>query len=227
MNEGERFFLTEASNINKLYNGLQVVEKNGQSIIAGKLDLVDERGNHHDTYSIEIHPVSDYPNRFPIVFEVGGRVPKNIDWHVFESDGHCCIRTLPEEIIACRIGINLIGFIKEEVEPYFYSQTFRRLNGYFLNERSHGFFGDIEFFGEVLDTNDILNMIKWLHFILQRKEPNRVAKKCFCGKDVMYRHCHRNAYRRLAKFSDEELRYFVARLYEISIKLYGKEAFHS
>lgn len=227
MNEGEQLFLAEAYDIVALYEKLRLAEKNGKVIISGELDLVDEQENCHDTYSIEIHPVCNYPDRFPLVFEVGGRIPRNIDWHVFESDGHCCIRTLPEEVIACRNGMNLISFVRNEVKPYFYSQTFRRLNGYFLTERAHGFIGDIDFFSEILETNDIRKMTQWLYFILQRKEPNRVAKKCFCGKNVMYRHCHRNAYRKLAAFSDKELEYFVARLHEISMKLYGREAFHN
>lgn len=227
MNEGERLFLAEAHDVVDSYEKLQLAKKNEKVIVSGELDLVDEQGNYHDTYSMEIHSVSNYPNRFPLVYEIGGRIPRNIDWHVFESDGHCCIRTVPEEIFACRKGINLIDFVKNEVEPYFYSQTFRRLNGYFLNERAHGLLGDIEFFSEILETKDIREMAQWLYFILQRKEPNRVAKKCFCGKNVMYRHCHRKAYRKLAAFNDKELEYFVAKLYEISMKLYGREAFYS
>lgn len=226
MNEGEQLFLAEAHSVVESYGKLKIVATNQKAIISGELDLIDKQGNYHDTYSIEIHPVSNYPNRFPLVSEVGGRIPRNIDWHVFESDGHCCIKTLPEEILACRKGIDLISFIKDEVEPYFYSQTFRRLNGYFLNERAHGLLGYIEFFSEVLETKDIREMTQWLFFILQRREPNRVAKKCFCGKNVMYRHCHRNAYRKLAAFSDEELKCFIAKLHEISIKIYGKGAFH-
>ncbi len=221
MNKGEQLFSAEAHDVVNSYEKLRLTEKNEKVIISGELDLVDSQGNQHDTYTIEIYPDSDYPNRFPLLFEVGGRIPKNIDWHVFEDDGHCCIRTLPEEILSCRKGINLTDFMKNEVEPYFYSQTFRRLNGYFLNERAHGFIGDIEFFSEVLETKDIREMIQWLYFILHRKEPNRVAKKCFCGKNMMYRHCHRNAYRKLAMFSDKELKYFINRLSEVGLKMYG------
>ena len=227
MNEGEQLFLAEARDIVDSYEKLRLVEKNEKIIVSGELDLVDEQRNCHDMYSVEIHPVSSYPNRFPLVFEVGGRIPRNIDWHVFESDGHCCICTYPEEILTCREGITLSTFVENQVTPYFYSQTFRRLKGYFLNERSHGFLGDTEFFSEVLETKDIRKMTRWLYFILQRKEPDRVAKKCFCGKNVMYRHCHRKAYRKLAAFSDKELEYFVAKLYKISIKLHGREAFQS
>lgn len=219
MNKGEQLFLAEAYNVVKSYNKLQVVEANGKAIISGELNLIDEQGNHHDTYAIEIHPDSNYPNCFPLVFEVGGRIPRNIDWHVFESDGHCCITTYPEEIIACRKGITLHRFIEDQVKPYFYSQTFRRLEGYFLKERSHGFLGDIEFFKEILKTDNIFDIAKWLYFILQRKEPSRNEKECFCGKKVMYRKCHRDAYRKLATFSDEELEYFTAKLWKVSKQL--------
>ena len=219
MTKGERLFLLEANGINNSYSRLQAVKKDGKTIISGELDLKDESGILHDSYSVEIHSVQNYPNRFPLVFETSNRIPRNIDWHVFETDGHCCISTYPEEILACREGLNLIEFVENQVKPYFYSQTFRRLNGYFLSERSHGFLGNIEFFSDLLMTDNIENMIRWLYSVLQREEPNRVAKKCFCGSHAMYRHCHRSAYKKLAAFSDEELKYFIDELYKTASKL--------
>lgn len=205
--KGIDLFLSEADGINRLFPKLQSIEKNNLPIISGELDLMDENGILKDIYSIEIHPTQDYPDHFPHVFETGGKIPKNIDWHVYESDGHCCIKTLSEEILTCKNGITISSFIENEVKPYFFNQTFRRLQGYFLNERSHGVSGEIETFKSILRTDNILNVAQWLLFISKRQEPIRVDK-CFCGSSK-YRQCHRDAYRKLTKFSDHELKFFI------------------
>ncbi|MEK6481661.1 hypothetical protein WJR50_29220 [Catalinimonas sp. 4WD22] len=212
--KGLELFLTEAKEIGCQTPKLRVIEKNDIPIISGELDLVSENEGVKDTYAIEILPTAHYPSRFPLVFETGGRIPRNIDWHIFESTGHCCIKTLPEEILICKNGITLSHFIETEVIPYFFNQTFRRLKGYFLNERSHGISGEIEFFKSELITDNILDIVKWLQFILQRKEPSRSEKRCFCGSQLMYRHCHREAYRKLAKLGNAELQYFIKKITE-------------
>lgn len=205
-------FLSEAQEVLGFFPKLKLSESNGLPVLVGKLDLISDQGVIEDTYTIEIHPTEGYPFRFPLVYETGGRIPKNIDWHIFETDGHCCIKTIPEEILTCKEGITLTLFIRVEVVPYFFNQTFRRKRGYYLNERPHGDVGEIEFFKEVLDTNDILKVPKWLYFISKRNEPTRTEKKCFCGSGRMYRHCHRLAYRKLSSFSNNELLFFAKRI---------------
>lgn len=205
-------FLSEAQEVAGFFPKLKLSESNGLPVLVGELDLISGQGVIEDTYTIEIHPSEGYPFCFPLVYETGGRIPKNIDWHVFETDGHCCIKTIPEEILTCKEEISLTSFINDEVVPYFFNQTFRMKKGYYLNERSHGDIGKIEFFKEVLKTNDILKVAEWLYFISQREEPSRTAKKCFCGSGRMYRHCHRSAYRELSSFSNDELLFFAKRI---------------
>lgn len=143
-----------------------------------------------------------------MVYEIGGRLPINIDWHVYESDGHCCIKAFPEEVLICKSGITLESFIEEQLRPYFYNQKHREVNGFFLNERSHGVKGNVEFFEEVFKTKNIQIIISGLEFIQLRKEPNRV-QTCFCGSGKKYRKCHQKTYRTLHLFSDEELKFWI------------------
>ena len=227
---GLALFLSEAKEIGYQFPKLRVLEKDGLPIILGELDLISENEGLIDIYSIEIHPTTDYPSRFPLVYETGGRIPRNIDWHIFETDGHCCIKALPEEVLICKDGITLSYFIEKEVVPFFFNQTFRRLRGYFLNERPHGISGEIEFFKSELRTDNILEVVKWLFFISQRKELSRSEKRCFCGSQLMYRNCHRETYKKLAKFRDFELEYFIKKITEseefISSYLKSKRILH-
>jgi len=209
--DGLSLFRAEAIKINDAFPSLSFREQDGKPIVAGELELRDIEGVNHGSYFIEIHAVEAYPYRFPFVFETGGRIPRNIDWHIFEHDGHCCLKNQPEELLACRLRINLVTFIGKEVIPYFFNQLFREKYGYFLHERSHGLLGDLEFFFELFRTTDLLELYESMLFVSGRREPSR-REDCFCGSGEKFRRCHREAYRTAAKFSDVELQYFIGEL---------------
>lgn len=172
-------FREEATLISNTFPGLSLTEKHGKPVVVGELALVDNEGVLHTNYSIEIHPVEEYPDRFPFVFETGGRIPRNIDWHIFETDGHCCLKNQPEEILTCKAGINLIGFVEKEITPYFFNQLYREKHGHFLQERSHGLLGELEFFFDLFGTTDLLKPYELMLFVSKRIEPSR-TEDCFC-----------------------------------------------
>lgn len=180
----------------------------GLPVLTGEIILYDQEGVKYDSYSIKVEYKNGYPNNFPAVYEIGGRIPRNIDWHIFEHDGSCCIKSAPEKSILCKDDISLIWFIDTQVVPYFHNQKFREINGYYLNERSHGYMGNNEFFKEVFATNNLKIILDGLVFVTKRQEPNRVAM-CFCGSKKKFRHCHRSAFRILSRLSNEELDYYI------------------
>tara|TARA_R110000868_G_scaffold259520_3_gene517769 strand:+ start:1488 stop:2177 length:690 start_codon:yes stop_codon:yes gene_type:complete len=188
---------------------------NGIPCVFGSLNLTDEHGIIEDTYQIEIKAVQDYPNSFPLIFETGGRIPRNIDWHIFEATGNCCIASEPEEIIICNSGLTLLSFIDNQIKNYFYSQIFRNQNGYFLKERSHGDKGWIEFFEEIFMTDNIFNIEFGLNKIVEGKKTNRVSM-CFCGSGKKYRKCHKKSYDVLSKLSKDDIQLFLNALRETS-----------
>lgn len=205
-------FQNEARNINENYSKLRFESTNsGLPIVCGELDLFDEEENLVDTYSIRIEPTDLYPLRFPFLFETGNRIPKNIDWHVYETDGHCCICTVPEELIKCKKGIDLAHFIENEVKPYLFNQTHRRLRGFFIQERLHGDAGEFQYYYSIFRTTDLLEIAKLLYFISKKQEPTRVDK-CFCGRNEKYRHCHREAYKAFVLLESWEIMVLVNRI---------------
>ncbi len=206
--DGSSRFASEAAKISEAEPELvYVINNDGVPIIRGNIVLCDEGGSIIDRYEVEIVPVENYPFYFPLVFETAGRIPINIDWHMF-PDGHCCIKALPEELLLCKQGITLEWFIKTQVRPYFFNQKHKEVHGYFLNERSHGSQGNIDFFEEVFQTRNLKDIVKYLAKIKSRIEPGRSAN-CFCGSGVKYRHCHRDSFRLLSKFDDFEIDYFA------------------
>ncbi|KAB1157812.1 hypothetical protein [Flavobacterium luteum] len=201
-------FEQEAKEVINKYKELSFKIEDGIPCVFGTVILDDEYGNIEDTYQIEIKAVIDYPFSFPLLFETGGRIPRNIDWHIFEKTGNCCIASPPEEFIICNSGINLISFIENQVKNYFYSQIFRNQNGYFLKERSHGSKGWIEFFEETFMTNNIFNIEFGLNQILEGKKIDRVSD-CFCGSGKKYRKCHKKSYDVLSKLTLDNVHLFM------------------
>jgi len=197
-------FIEDAQAILPLYHDLQLSQGEGMvPKLDGKLLLITN-AETIDIYQISIKPTVDYPNRFPLVFETAGRIPVNIDWHVY-SDGHFCICTIPEELLKCKAQFNLQSFIENELKPYLFNQTHRRVKGYFINEREHGFAGDYQFYCEELRTKDLLEIAKFFQFLIERDEPGR-TKNCFCGSGRKYRHCHREVYRKFSVLDNPEIR---------------------
>lgn len=208
MNKSFQLYTKEAILlVRELFNFKYYENSQGIPELKGFLPLVSVLGELIDSYQIRIVCSSEYPLRFPLVYEVGGRIPINIDWHV-HGDGHACICSIPEEVILCSNGINLKDFIEDQVKPYFYNQKYREMNGFFLKERSHGLKGNIEFFQEVFKTKNLYHIAKTLHYIKSNPEPNRV-QNCFCGSGNKYRSCHREVFRMFKKLPNQNLNFFI------------------
>jgi len=208
LDNGYSLFQLEAIQLIEQLPGFTYFEEdNAVPQIVGRLALADNQGVLIDTYDIRIVCTSNYPLSFPLVYETGGRIPINIDWHVY-PDGHACINTIPEEIITCNKGITLKTFIEHQVKPYFFNQKYRELNGFFLNERAHGQQGTIDYFKEVFKSNNLRFISLLLLYIKSNPEPNRV-KNCFCGSGIRYRKCHREAFRLFKPLSVSAMDLFV------------------
>lgn len=177
--------------------------QHGAPELTGTLDLLDHQGEWVDSYEVRIVCPPDYPLSFPLVYETGGRVPVNIEWHVY-PDGQACICAIPEEMIICSRGITLQAFVDDWVKPYFFNQKHREMHGFFLNERPHGPAGNIQFFCEVFKTDNLGHIAEMLSYIRSNPEPNRVWD-CFCGSGEKYRRCHRDAFRIFRALPDDKL----------------------
>lgn len=180
--------------------------EDGRLIISGELDVIDRDGTLWESYQVEIHPTNEFPHRFPLVFETGGKIPRIADWHIYEDSNSCCIGVLPYEILSCKNGITLESFIKTEVIPYFFNQTHRRVEGYYKNgEYAHGLEGIFQFYDNILDTKgDVRKTISMMLFVAKGSRPGR-THDCFCGSKKKFRKCHRAAFDKLEKIGKQHL----------------------
>jgi hypothetical protein len=177
----------------------RAITSEGKVILNGELEIIDACGKFWEAFEVEIHPVNGFPLQFPRVFEVGGKIPRIADWHIYDDIKSCCVAIPPEESIACKQGISLVKFVDDFVLPYFFNQAFRRVEGYYKNgEYSHGVQGIFEFYDETFKTkanvDEVVHLMKKM--ALTTTKPGR-THKCFCGSRNKFRQCHREAFNKL------------------------------
>jgi hypothetical protein len=199
-------FVEQLNKVEQSYPKLKCKLKEHGYVLAGELDIIDAYGKLWESYQVEIRHEEGFPHRFPSLYEVGGKIPKIGDWHIYEDTLACCVKVKPAEIIRCVNGISVAEFIKEEALPYLFNQTHRRLEGYYVNgEYSHGIVGFSEFYTEELKTGlDIKKTLKLMHFIAKNDRPERTSM-CFCGSGIKFRNCHREAFDKLKKIGENLL----------------------
>jgi hypothetical protein len=208
MINGYFVFATQLDETIKAYPYLNKATIEGKEILKGIMPIVDNDGQHWEDYEIEIHPTENFPNEFPMLFESSGKIPKIADWHIYEDSLSCCVKVKPEEIIRCKNGITIIEFIREEVIPYLFNQTHRRMEGFYVNgEYSHGLMGIYEYYSQILKTgDDIKKTIGLMKYIADNEKPHRTSL-CFCNRGIKFRHCHREAFDKLKSIGSEELKF--------------------
>lgn len=200
MEQSEQF-LKDVPEAIKHFKELSPIEKEGITILSGFIELVAEDREVLDRYEIEIHPKSDYPKCYPFVYEMGGRIPRNIDFHVYPA-GHCCLAVPAQERIDCVNGITLTGFIQNQVLGFFFSQTFRSRNGYFYKERAHGIKGKLQFYSEYLGLSSDNNVLMAMRMIAMNQEQGGHSA-CLCGSKRKFQKCHRRIVRKLKKMAGD------------------------
>ena len=206
MSIGYSTFITQLDESIAAYPSLNRINKAGKEILKGVIAVIDTDGRFWDEYEVEIHCSSNFPYEFPDLYETSNKIPKIGDWHIYEDTLSCCVKVKPEEIIRCRSGVTLTEYIREEVIPYLFNQTHRRVEGVYVNgEYSHGIKGIYEFYANILRTgDDIKKTIDLMLFVARNERPLRTSS-CFCGNKTKFRHCHRDAFDKLKLVGKDNL----------------------
>lgn len=199
-------FINQLQEVQENFPELKQTTVSGKIILRGILPVIDNEGNHWEDYEVEIHCSDNFPNEFPRLYEVGGKIPRIGDWHIYEDTGSCCVKILPEEKIRCRNGITVREYLQEEVMPYLFNQTHRRKEGYYINgEYLHGAWGLLQYYSYELKTgNDHNATLQLINYIATHEKPIRTSM-CFCGGKQKFRHCHKTAFEKLKSIGNDSL----------------------
>lgn len=183
------------------YPTLHAFIEKGVCIVRGTYPVMDS-GRLVDRYELEIALRPDYPTSLPLVWETGGRIPREADRHVFPDAGCLCLGvplalwmqlkgdfSLPT-ILDIPVRNFLIGNgLVEKGEPWPHG------------DRSHGVEGILEFYGDLLGTSDSIAIARFLLSLV--KEKVRGHWRCPCGSGRIIRNCHREAVESLRNVPSE------------------------
>jgi hypothetical protein len=210
--ERESALLDEIAAALERYPDLRIVEESGTIGVRGTFPVV-EREEILDRYQIEIRFPEDYPRSLPGVFEIGRRIPRTVDRHVYPATGQACI-VVDEEWLAT-VGERVVfrKFLDGPVRNYFIGQSLVEAGEPWpFGQRSHGAKGLVEAYGEWFDTTDQAVVIRYLDFLTHKQVKGHWT--CPCGSGKRLRDCHVDTVRavqqrvspRLAKRALDRLR---------------------
>jgi hypothetical protein len=127
----------------------------------------------------------------PAVFEIGGRIPKDMARHVNTADGSVCV-ALPEDIWLATRGepMRLSAFLDGPVRSFFLAQLiFDRDGRWPFGDRGHGSVGVCDFYQELLGTRDLRVAGRYVAMLAEPKWHRQWL--CPCGSGEKLRRCHR------------------------------------
>lgn len=148
----------------------------------------DGRGLIDDEFEVEISfPVSGVID-VPSAKEIGGRIPREPDFHV-NSDGTMCLGAPLDIRRKYKQDSSLRAFINYLLIPFLYSFSFKEKHGYMpFGELSHGEKGISEYYKEFFETDSELSVIELLKIIIEDNYRGHMPCPCVSGKRL--RNCH-------------------------------------
>tara|TARA_R110002072_G_scaffold243698_2_gene402897 strand:- start:12336 stop:13028 length:693 start_codon:yes stop_codon:yes gene_type:complete len=160
------------------YNSKALVE------IAGSFPVKGESGAVLERFNIKIVLGKSFPKTLPKVWEVSGRIPREIDRHMY-SDGKACIihpddrwRCFPE-------GSSLLDYIKGPIYNFFLSQLYWEEYGEWpFGEWKHGRVGNYEFYRDMFGVNSNLAVHRILKELSKAESTIGGRCPCYSGKKV-------------------------------------------
>ena len=180
------------------YPGLTVVQSDSQMVRLHGHILVFRTYNDFTlrkkyTLNVVIPIGSD---ELPFVIDTNRQIKQ--DYHHYYPNGRLCLATDSQMRIRFIDGFDLVEWMFEFVEVYFFSYEYYERFGIFpFGERAHGSLGIIQTYQDLLMAKDEVETHKLMHFI--KKQLYRGHHLCPCGSKKLLRKCHGQAMLRFYK----------------------------
>ena len=178
------------------YPELQFVD-DGTHILLQGWYLLYEGSQVWSRYLIEVTLPTDSPRGFPVVREVGGRIPRIPDRHVY-ANGVACVALEDAFWFEYPDGLGLLEFLNGPLRSYFASQSLMEMGEtepWPIGEWAHGVEGIFQFYSDALGIKDPLVILDCLK-LLERGEV-KGHWLCPCKSGEKLRKCHGAALHKL------------------------------
>lgn len=157
--------------------------------LEGSIILSGSKGPF-DSFNVRIEFQDGFPLIAPQLFETSGRLPREIDRHIF-SDGHACLAVWEAWLARTddwSVGATLNGPIRN----FLLSQSeFERTGKWPFGEHAHGSVGQLDAIKAIIDPEAIgASRVVWIVDTLFKWPAGHIS--CPCGSGRRFRHCHRS-----------------------------------
>ncbi len=163
--------------------------------VEGDFPIIDSEGTDWGTYSATIHFHKTYPKGFALLKDRSKIFPWNLDWHMDEKSGLCCVCSPLKNIEKSMTKISVLEFIQDYTLPFYANQVYKKQFGRYKNgEYAHHNEGRWQALEEEFDTkdrNEIRRILRSMPKRRRRKDP------CFCGSGRPFNKCHQHRIRYL------------------------------
>lgn len=171
--------------VQKRYPDLRPIMDNGHPVIRGSFPIADN-GEAIDRFIIEIR-FPDGITKPPRIWEIGGRIPRIKDRHVFPDSG-CICAEVPE--LTLLRGYSFMTYLDGPVRNYFIGQALvEQGHAWPFDEWDHGKPGLLQAYGEMLGGVSGEQKIKsYLICLGHKKIKHYWPCPCLSGKQIF--ECH-------------------------------------
>jgi hypothetical protein len=176
------------------FPSLIVTIKGRSLLLRGNLPLaIEDNTVTQYLISAEFPEIEDgFVIRDPIIMELGGRIPRDIDWHIYKN-GTCCL--YPPEYFEINYihgnPIRVIDFINKPLRSYFVSQyVFEQKKEWPFGAYSHGPKGILEYYQDITGVQGIHNIRRLLQLVGHEGHIDG-SLKCYCGSRKINQ-CHQH-----------------------------------
>lgn len=155
----------------------------------GKIEIIDPSGILWRTLKVQIEIPEKYPLTPPVIYEIGGELPHEPEWHI-NGDGSCCVGPNAKIFRLLNSLITIEGWLNIIVMPYFFDQVHKLEKGVYKGkEYAHGSYGLIEDYKDWWKLEHDKEVIEKLKLITNwNKYPRN--KSCYCGSGIKFKKCH-------------------------------------
>lgn len=137
-------------------------------------------------YAVEI-TVPLYSEGLPFVVDKEEYISKKYP-HLYKN-GRLCLETDTAVRFRFADGFDLVSWMKEYVEIYFFSyEYFMKYHTFPFGDRSHGIEGVLQTYMDILNTKDYMQTFEVMSYVSLCAYRGHVL--CPCGSDIRLRDCH-------------------------------------
>lgn len=154
--------------------------------IIGEIDVIDDEGSFWDSYKVKIIIPSHFPLSLFQLHEIGGKIPKQIDWH---NSLYCCVSTNARIYRVLGEECTLLNWLDKFAHPYLANHIVKKITKeYASGEFEHGAAGivqDYEILFNVKGASAVYEKLKTICILTKGSRNN----PCFCGSGKKIKNC--------------------------------------